>query len=175
LLSGVHATVAGVLAAMAIPIVNTPAAPDSAVSPLHRLEHALAGPVAWIVVPLFGFANAGLPLAGLRLETLLAPLPLGIAAGLFLGKQIGVFATVWLCVRLGLSARLKDSGWAQIYGVCLLCGIGFTMSLFISTLAFGDRPELLEAAKLGILAGSLLSAIAGFLVLRFASRRRPET
>jgi NhaA family Na+:H+ antiporter len=171
LLSGVHATVAGVLAALAIPVLRTPGAPDSATSPLHRLEHKLAGPVAWVVLPVFGFANAGVALGGTGLDGLLAPLPLGVAAGLFLGKQAGVFAAVWLCVRMGIASRLKGAGWRQVYGVSLLCGIGFTMSLFISTLAFDD-PAQLDQAKLGILAGSILSAVAGFLVLRFAPRPR---
>ena len=107
----------------------------------------------------------GLGLAG----TLLAPLPLAIAAGLFPGKQIGIFGAVWLCVRLGLPARLRGATWLQVYGVSLLCGIGFTMSLFIGTLAFPGRPALpIEEAKIGILLGSLLSALAGFLVLRLA-------
>jgi NhaA family Na+:H+ antiporter len=169
MLSGVHATVAGVLAAFTIPIVRTPGAPDSAESPVHRLEHLLAAPVAWFVLPVFGFANAGVSLAGFGLDRLLAPVPLGVAAGLFVGKQAGVFAAVWLCVRSGIAGRPKGAGWTQIYGVSLLCGIGFTMSLFISTLAFDDV-ALLDQAKIGILAGSLLSAVAGFLVLRFAPR-----
>ncbi len=168
LLSGVHATVAGVLAAMAIPIVATPGTPDSAHSPLHRLEHALAPWVAFLIVPLFGFANAGVGLAGLGLPDLLAPLPLAIAAGLFLGKQIGIFAAVWLTVKLGLAGRLRGATWLQVYGIAALCGIGFTMSLFIGALAFPDRPALIEEAKLGVLVGSLLSAILGYTILRLA-------
>ena len=169
LLSGVHATVAGVLAAAAIPIVRTPGSPDAPHSPLHRLEHGLAPWVAFGIVPLFGFANAGVSLAGIGLGDLLAPLPLGIAAGLFLGKQVGIFGAVWLAVRFGLAARLRGATWVQIYGVSLICGIGFTMSLFIGGLAFPGRPELAEEAKIGILMGSLVSAVAGYLVLRFAS------
>ncbi len=168
LLSGIHPTIAGVLAAATIPIVKSPGAPDHGRSPLHRLEHGLAPWVALLIVPVFGFANAGLPLADIGLERILAPLPLGIAAGLFAGKQIGIFGAVWLTVRFGLAARLRGATWAQIYGVSLLCGIGFTMSLFIGGLAFPGRPELVEEAKIGILLGSLLSALAGFLVLRFA-------
>ncbi len=175
LLSGVHATVAGVLAAAAIPIVRTPGSPDAPHSPLHRLEHALVPWVAFGIVPLFGFANAGVSLAGVGLDDLLAPLPLGIAAGLLLGKQAGIFGAVWLSVRFGLAARLSGATWLQIYGVSLICGIGFTMSLFIAGLAFPGRPELAEEAKIGILLGSLLSAIAGYLVLRFAAARaRPD-
>ncbi len=164
--SGVHATVAGVLAAVAIPI-----AADEAASPLHWLEHTLAPWVAFLIVPLFGFANAGVSLEGIGAAGLLAPLPLAVAAGLFLGKQLGIFGGVWLSVKLGLAAMPRGAGWLQIYGVAMLCGIGFTMSLFIGALAFPGRPDLVEAAKLGTLAGSALSALAGFLVLRFAPSR----
>jgi Na+:H+ antiporter, NhaA family len=177
LLSGVHATVAGVLAAAAIPIVTTPGAPDSADSPLHRLEHGLSPWVAFLIVPLFGFANAGVSLAGVGLERLLAPLPLGIAAGLFLGKQLGIFGAVWLTVRLGLASRLRGATWLQVWGVAMLCGIGFTMSLFIGALAFPGDPARVEEAKLGILAGSFVSALAGYCVLRLApghSRHQEE-
>lgn len=168
LLSGVHATVAGVLAAAAIPIVHTPGAPDSAESPLHRLEHAIAPWVAFLVVPLFGFANAGVSLEGIGLGEIFAPLPLGIAAGLFFGKQFGIFGAVWLSVRLGLAGRLRGATWLQVYGVSILCGIGFTMSLFIGALAYPTSPLLVEEAKIGVLLGSFLSAITGYLVLRFA-------
>lgn len=174
LLSGVHATVAGVLTAAAVPLVRTPGAPDAADSPLHRLEHGIAPWVAFLIVPLFGFANAGVPVIGLGLDQLLAPLPLAIAAGLFLGKQLGIFGAVWLSVRFGFAGRLSGATWLQVYGVALLCGIGFTMSLFIGSLAFPGRPELVEEAKLGILAGSLASALAGYLVLRLAPRHRQQ-
>jgi NhaA family Na+:H+ antiporter len=167
LLSGIHPTVAGVLAACFIPVTSGAGAAGSVPSPLHKLEQALAVPVALFVLPAFGFANAGISLAGISLASLLAPLPLGVAAGLFLGKQIGVFAAIWLCIRFRLVGMFGDASWLQVYGLCLLCGIGFTMSLFISTLAFAD-PAQLEQAKLGILAGSLLSALAGFGVLRLA-------
>jgi len=170
LLSGVHATVAGVLAAAAIPIVKTPGQPDSPVSPLHRMEHAIAPWVAFLIVPLFGFANAGVPLADLGLDAIFAPLPLGIAAGLLIGKQIGIFGAVWLSVRLGLAGKLRGASWLQIYGVSLLCGIGFTMSLFIGALAFPGQTLLIEEAKIGTLLGSGLSAILGYAVLRLAPR-----
>jgi len=170
LLSGVHATVAGVLAAATIPIVATPGAPDSADSPLHRLEHGLSPWVAFLIVPLFGFANAGVSLAGVGLERLLAPLPLGVALGLFLGKQAGIFGAVWLTVRFGLASRLRGATWLQVWGVAMLCGIGFTMSLFIGALAFPGDPARIEEAKLGILAGSFVSALGGYLVLRLAPR-----
>jgi NhaA family Na+:H+ antiporter len=168
LLSGVHATVAGVLAATTIPIVKTPGTPDAADSPLHRLEHGLAPWVAFLVVPLFGFANAGVSLAGIGLDQMLAPLPLGIAAGLFAGKQIGIFGAVWLAVRFGLAGKLRGATWLQIYGVAMLCGIGFTMSLFIGALAFPGDPQRIEEAKIGVLAGSFLSAICGYALLRLA-------
>jgi Na+:H+ antiporter, NhaA family len=164
--SGVHATIAGVAAALTIPI-----GADEARSPLHRLEHGLHPWSAWLIVPLFGFANAGVPLAGLSPAILLAPLPLGIAAGLFLGKQIGIFASIWIAAKSGFAARPGGAGWGQIYGVALLAGIGFTMSLFIGGLAFAERPELIDQVKIGVLVGSLLSALAGFAVLRFASAR----
>ena len=170
LLSGVHATVAGVLAALAVPLKNTPGRPDDEDSTLHRMEHALHPWVAFGIVPLFGFANAGVALGGIGLADLVAPLPLGIALGLFVGKQAGIFGSVWLAVRLGLATRPSKASWTQIYGVSLLCGIGFTMSLFIGGLAFPGQPES-DAVKLGVLLGSLLSALAGIAVLRLAPHR----
>ena len=173
LLSGVHATIAGVLTAAMIPVRASPAAPDAQDSPLHRLEHGLQPWVAYAIVPLFGFANAGVSLAGIGVAQLLAPLPLGIAAGLFFGKQIGVFASVRLAVRLGLGTRPSGASWLQVYGVALLCGIGFTMSLFIGGLAFSD-PLLIDEVKIGVLMGSILSAVAGYVVLRLAPRTKKE-
>jgi NhaA family Na+:H+ antiporter len=164
LLSGVHPAIAGVLAAATIP----------AGSPLHRLEHALAPWVGWLILPLFGFANAGVSLAGLGLAALLAPLPLGIAAGLFLGKQIGIFGAVRLSVKLGFAGRPGGATWLQVYGISLLCGIGFTMSLFIGALAFPGDPALIEEAKAGILLGSVVSAVTGYLVLRLAPLHRED-
>lgn len=166
LLSGVHATIAGVLAALAIPIRRTPGASDAEDSPLHRLEHGLHPWVAWGIVPLFGFANAGVSLSGIGTAQLLAPLPLGVAAGLFLGKQIGIYASVRIAVALGIGQR-PGGGWLQLYGVALLCGIGFTMSLFIGGLAFAD-PAQGDAVKIGVLMGSVLSALAGYALLRLA-------
>ena len=169
LTSGVHATIAGVLAAFTVPVVATPGRPDSPDSPLHKLEHALHPWSAFLIVPLFGFANAGISLAGFGIDTLLAPLPLGIAAGLFIGKQLGIFSSIWLAVKLGIAQRPRGSTWLQIYGMAILCGIGFTMSLFIGMLAFAGKPELVEEAKLGVIAGSLLSGVLGYLVLRLAT------
>jgi NhaA family Na+:H+ antiporter len=170
LLSGVHATVAGVLAAISIPFRRTLAAPDAENSALHRLENMLARPVAYIIIPLFGFANAGVSFDGIGIAQLAAPLPLAIACGLFLGKQLGIYGSVWACTKLGWAARPKDASWLQVYGVAVLCGIGFTMSLFIGGLAFSD-PQTGDAVKLGVLMGSVASALIGYAVLRFAATR----
>lgn len=164
LLSGVHATIAGVVGAFLIPYGA------SAKSPLVRLEHGIAPWVGFVIVPIFGFANAGVDLSVISMSAILAPLPLGIAAGLFVGKQIGVFGGVALAVKTGLAEKPAGASWLQIYGVSLLCGIGFTMSLFISSLAFPLDPAFVEDAKVGILLGSLLSALLGAVVLRFAPR-----
>jgi NhaA family Na+:H+ antiporter len=164
--SGVHATLAGVVLALTIPLTKTPTEPESRTSPLHRLEHAIAPAVAFAVVPIFGFANAGVSFDGMSVAALLAPVPLGVAAGLFLGKQIGVLAFSWAAIRLNWADLPADATWRQLYGVAFLCGIGFTMSLFIGLLAFNDV-ALQEAAKLGVLVGSLLSGVCGFLLLRF--------
>ncbi|HEX8300283.1 Na+/H+ antiporter NhaA [Sphingomonas sp.] len=152
--SGVHATIAGVAAAMAIPE-----------GPRHRLERLLNPWVAFAIIPLFGFANAGISFAGVGPAILLAPLPLAILGGLFFGKQVGIFASIWLAVRLRLAPR-PEASWMQLYGMSLLAGIGFTMSLFIGGLAFPGRPDLADQVKIGVLAGSLLSALAGYAVLR---------
>jgi NhaA family Na+:H+ antiporter len=165
--SGVHATLAGVAVAMTIPLQGRGTA-----SPLLRLEHRLSPLIALLVVPLFGFANAGIDVRGLNLTALIAPLPLGIALGLLLGKQIGVFGTIYALVRTGITPRPEGASWLQLWGVALLCGIGFTMSLFIAGLAFGDGSTRNEAAKLGILGGSLVAALCGYGVL--AIRRRGD-
>jgi len=174
LLSGVHATIAGVVGAFLIPYIPSPGAPDAPASPLHRLEHALAPWVGFLIVPVFGFVNAGVSFEGLSPSAILAPLPLGIAAGLFLGKQLGVFAGVVVAVKTGLATKPRGTTWLQIYAVAMLCGIGFTMSLFISGLAFPGRPEFVEEAKIGILLGSILSAIVSCLILRFAPKASDE-
>ncbi|HKT78214.1 MAG TPA: Na+/H+ antiporter NhaA [Sphingobium sp.] len=172
LLSGVHATVAGVLAAMTVPVRCRPGEEAGEHSPLHRLEHAVHPWSAYLIVPLFGFANAGLKIDGAALAALLSPLPMGVAAGLFLGKQLGIFGAIWLAHRSGLAKAPPGTSWAQIYGMALLCGIGFTMSLFLGALAFPGATELVEQAKIGILAGSILSATAGYILLRGAAPRR---
>jgi NhaA family Na+:H+ antiporter len=168
--SGVHATLAGVALALTIPLKPSPGRPDDPHSPLHLLEHALHPWIAFAVVPIFGFANAGVSLASFSAGALLAPVPLGIAAGLFLGKQIGVFLTTWIAVRLGWADRPEHASWAQVYGVSLLCGIGFTMSLFIGLLAFPASEALQDEVKVGVLMGSLASALVGTLVLLVAKR-----
>lgn len=160
--SGVHATLAGVITALAIPLH---AKDPSKSSPLHRAEHGLHIWVAFLILPLFAFANAGVSLAGITFSDVLAPLPLGIALGLFLGKQIGVFSFSWLAVKLGLAKLPSGANWCQVYGIACLTGVGFTMSLFIGTLAF-DGDETLNAVRLGVLMGSIASGIMGYTLLR---------
>jgi NhaA family Na+:H+ antiporter len=162
LASGVHATIAGVLTALTVPLGR-----GEERSPLKKLEHRIHPWVMFGVVPLFGFASAGVELTD-GFGALMKPLPLAILTGLFVGKQIGIFGATWLAVKAGIAAQPDGANWRQIYGASLLCGIGFTMSLFIGALAFPGNAALIDQAKLGILAGSLLSAIFGYLVLRLA-------
>ena len=173
--SGIHATLAGVVLALTIPMSATRGAsgmPNAKheVSPLHTLEHALQKPVAFLIVPIFGFANAGVSFAGVTPSVLIEPLTLGVCAGLLLGKLVGVFGTVTLLVKTGLAELPAHASWNQMLGVSLLCGIGFTMSLFIGLLAFDD-PALQDEVKFGILTGSLLAGLAGYLVLSLCGRR----
>ena len=170
LLSGVHATVAGVVGAFLLPYWAEEEGRE--LSPLHRLEHAISPWVGFLIVPVFGFANAGVSFGGLTWGDIFAPLPLGIAVGLFVGKQLGVFCGVLLAVKSGLAAKPKGATWVQIYAVSILCGIGFTMSLFISGLAFPAHPALVDEAKIGILLGSLVSAVVGCLLMRVAPKAR---
>jgi NhaA family Na+:H+ antiporter len=169
--SGIHATLAGVALALTIPLRPTPGIEnDFAASPLHRMEHALHGVVPFVIVPLFGFANAGVSFAGMSPATLAEPLTLGVALGLLAGKLLGVFGTVFVAVRLGIADMPASAGWPHLLGVALLCGIGFTMSLFIGLLAFADSEALQQSVKVGILAGSLAAAVLGALVLRLAPK-----
>jgi len=169
LFSGIHATLAGVVLAMAIPLNAEPSHGYArARSPLHSMERALSPWVAFIVLPIFGFANAGVSLGAAGYASLLSPLSLGISLGLFLGKQIGIFASVFIAKKTGLAALPMGASWRQIYGIATLCGIGFTMSLFIGLLAFSDA-ERVSVTKLAVLAGSLLSALAGTVVLLLGS------
>lgn len=168
LLSGVHATLAGVALALVIPLSGKPT--DAASSPLHRLEKGIQPWVTFLIVPVFGFANAGVSFAGITTGDLLSPVPLGIAIGLFVGKQVGVFLFALVAIRLRWADLPEGATWRQLYGVAILCGIGFTMSLFIGLLAYPEDGLLQEEVKIGVLAGSLLSAIAGAALLLGAGR-----
>jgi Na+:H+ antiporter, NhaA family len=167
--SGVHATIAGVLAALTIPMRGV----DNDTM-LERIEHALAPWSAYLVVPIFGFANAGVSLGGLGIEGILAPLPVAVAAGLVVGKQLGIFSCVYAAHRFGIARRPANASWPQVWGVSALCGIGFTMSLFIGELAFPGTAEtarlLRDEAKIGILGGSIVSALLGYAVLRMSAQ-----
>ena len=165
--SGVHAALSGVVLAFAVPLRTGHGGPSG--SPAARLEHRLGPWVGFVVVPLFGFANAGVDLSGVSSATLFLPVPLGVALGLLLGKQAGVFGTCALAIRLGRARMPAGATWLQLYGTAVLCGIGFTMSLFVGLLAFALAPALEAQAKLGILVGSGLSALVGLVVLRGAT------
>ncbi len=159
--SGVHATLAGVLLGLLIPLGKSSKDGGS-----ELLMHSLHPWVAFVILPIFAFANAGVPIQGLSFANLLEPVPLGIAAGLFIGKQLGVFGFIWVSVKLGLAKMDHSLNWAMLFGMATLCGIGFTMSLFVGSLSFdASHVEYLLTHRLGILLGSLLSAIAGFIIL----------
>ncbi|MBU6166477.1 MAG: Na+/H+ antiporter NhaA [Alphaproteobacteria bacterium] len=164
--SGIHATLAGVITALALPIRPTPGTADDRDSPLLRVEHTLAPSVAFAILPIFGFANAGVELRGLSLATAVDPLVLGIALGLLLGKPLGIFGTIMALVRLNIVDMPAHATTRQLLGMAMLCGIGFTMSLFIAALAFGTGTPQEAAAKLGIIAGSLVAALISLAVLR---------
>ena len=161
--SGVHATLAGVVTAFFVPLRDR-----FGKSPLHSLEDGLSPYVLFLIVPIFAFANAGVVLKGLTFGDLFAPLPLGIAAGLVIGKQIGVFGVTWLLVKAGLARLPHAVTWTHIYGLACLAGIGFTMSLFIGGLSFSDQAHMNEV-RLGVLAGSAISALIGYTVLRLSA------
>ncbi|TMM48710.1 Na+/H+ antiporter NhaA [Qipengyuania marisflavi] len=162
--TGVHATIAGVVAALTIPMVG-----QNDDTMLENLEHGLAPWSAYLIVPIFGFANAGVPLAGMGLAGILAPLPLAIATGLFLGKQVGIFAAIWIADKLRFAPRPDEANWVEIWGISILCGIGFTMSLFIGELAFPGQRLLIDEAKIGTLLGSMISALVGYTILRLST------
>jgi NhaA family Na+:H+ antiporter len=169
--SGIHATLAGVMLAFTIPTECTPGRSDhDSNSPLHRLEHRLHLPVGFLIVPIFGLANAAVPILGLPPGALVAPVTLGVAAGLLLGKVVGVFGFATIAVRTGLADMPAHAGRLQMLGVAFLCGIGFTMSIFITLLAFPGSTLLQAEAKIGVLAGSLVSGVLGYLILRWARR-----
>jgi NhaA family Na+:H+ antiporter len=163
LASGVHATIAGVLAAMTVPLSS-----NEAHSPLKHLEHTLHPWVVFAVIPLFGFVSAGVHIPG-DFGTISSPGAYAVSLGLLVGKQIGIFGAIYLCARLSVCSRPSGLTWPQVYGGALLCGVGFTMSLFIGALAFPGQDEMIDAAKIGTLAGSLVSAMLGCLVLRMSS------
>ena len=170
--SGVHATLAGVVTAFFIPFR---AESGKSQTQLEVLEHDLHPAVAYAILPLFAFANGGISFSGISAESFLHGVPLGIAAGLFIGKQVGVFGFSWLAVRLGMAKLPQGVGWMQLYGVALLCGIGFTMSLFVGSLAFEQGgPDYAVDDRLGIIAGSLISGLLGYAVLRYFARS-PQT
>ena len=167
--SGVHATIAGVVAALTIPMRG-----KNNHTMVERMEHALAPWSAYLVVPVFGFANAGVAFGDLGIEAVLDPLPLAIAVGLFIGKQLGIFSAIVIADKTKFAPRPGNASWAEIWGVSILCGIGFTMSLFVSGLAFTDNYVLIEEAKIGILLGSLISSVVGFIILRLTTEHSPE-
>ncbi len=163
--SGVHATLAGVALATFIPMRDSR---DSSKSPLRSLEHDLHSVVAYGVLPLFAFVNGGIDLAGVSIESIMHSVPMGIATGLFIGKQVGIFLLCFLAIKLGLARMPEGANWGSLYGVSVLCGVGFTMSLFVASLAFENvlfSPEQVFDERLGIIVGSILSAVVGFLVL----------
>ncbi|MDY6992155.1 MAG: Na+/H+ antiporter NhaA [Pseudomonadota bacterium] len=168
--SGLHATLAGVALAIFIPLdtQKEDSEENYRYSPLRQLEHNLHPWVAFLILPLFAFANSGVSFQGFTYDVLFEPLPLGIILGLLLGKLVGVFGFSWITVKLGLAAFPHRATATQLLGVALLCGIGFTMSLFIGTLAFNDETYL-NAVRLGVLVGSLLSALSGYLILYYTS------
>jgi NhaA family Na+:H+ antiporter len=162
--SGVHATLVGIILAIFIPIGSKK---DPEFSLLKKFEHDLHSVVAFFVLPVFAFANAGISLTNISLETLTHGVPVGIAMGLFIGKQIGVFGLCWLAIKLGMTQLPRGMNWLSLYGISALCGIGFTMSMFIGSLAFeGSGAVIIFDERLGIIIGSLMSGILGYFVLR---------
>jgi NhaA family Na+:H+ antiporter len=165
--SGIHATIAGVLLASTIPHRIK----DKDFSLLVKIEHAISPYVAFMIMPLFAFANAGVSLEGLSFSSLVMPVPLGILVGLFIGKQVGVMFFSFFAVKLGAAQMPDNSTWLSLYGVSVLTGIGFTMSLFVGNLAFADNIQYIEGVKIGVLAGSLLSTVFGYFLLSIASKK----
>ncbi|KWW17034.1 sodium:proton antiporter [Pseudomonas putida] len=166
--SGVHATLAGVALALCIPLRTR----NAETSPLLSLEHALHPWVAYAILPIFAFANAGVSLAGMSVDSFTHPVPMGIAVGLLLGKTVGVFGLTWLAVKLRMAALPEGAGWGQILGVAILCGIGFTMSLFVGSLAFAPgSSDYAGMDRMGILTGSFFAAVIGYAVIAMASRK----
>jgi len=170
--SGVHATLAGVLTAFFIPFKKEPGEEKTQ---LEKLEHDLHPAVVYGILPLFAFANTGISFDGVSLNSIIHPIPLGIALGLFVGNQIGVFGFSWLSIKLGIAKLPQGASWLQLYGVSALCGIGFTMSLFISSLAFKQGGASIDVDdRIGILLGSVISAVLGYMILRYTSGNNPS-
>jgi NhaA family Na+:H+ antiporter len=165
--SGIHATIAGVLLASTIPHRIK----DRDFSLLVKIEHAISPYVAFMIMPIFAFANAGVNLEGLSLSSLLSPVPLGILLGLFFGKQIGVLLFSYVSVKFKFADMPNNSSWMSIYGVSILTGIGFTMSLFVGNLAFIENTEYIDGVKIGVLSGSLLSTVFGYLILLIFAKK----
>jgi len=165
--SGIHATIAGVLLATSIPH----RVKDKGYSLLIKLEHAISPYVAFMIMPLFAFANAGVSLEGLSLLSLLQPVPLGILLGLFVGKQVGVMIFSFFAIKFGVAQMPNNSNWLSLYGVSVLTGIGFTMSLFVGNLAFAENTQYIDGVKIGVLAGSLLSTLFGYFILLLSSKK----
>ena len=165
--SGIHATIAGVLLASTIPHRIK----EKDFSLLIKLEHAISPYVAFIIMPIFAFANAGVSLEGLSLTSLLEPVPLGILLGLFVGKQVGVMVVSFIAVKFGVAQMPDKSSWLSLYGVSILTGVGFTMSLFVGNLAFAQNIQYIDGVKIGVLAGSLLSTVFGYFILLYASKK----
>ena len=165
--SGIHATIAGVLLASTIPHRIK----EKDFSLLIKLEHAISPYVAFMIMPIFAFANAGVSLEGLSLTSLLEPVPLGILLGLFVGKQVGVMVVSFIAVKFGVAQMPDKSSWLSLYGVSILTGVGFTMSLFVGNLAFAENIKYIDGVKIGVLAGSLLSTVFGYFILLYASKK----
>jgi len=165
--SGIHATIAGVLLASTIPHRIK----EKDFSLLIKLEHAISPYVAFMIMPIFAFANAGVSLEGLSLSSLLEPVPLGILLGLFVGKQVGVMVLSFIAVKFGVAQMPDKSSWLSLYGVSILTGVGFTMSLFVGNLAFAESIQYIDGVKIGVLAGSLLSTVFGYFILLYASKK----
>ena len=167
--SGVHATLAGVALAFMIPL-HSKDENGKSFSMAHNMEHNLHYWVAFFILPLFAFVNAGVDLRGISIEEMAGPVPLGIMAGLFIGKQVGVFGFSWIAIKLGIATLPKDATWMTLYGVAVLTGIGFTMSLFVDSLAYNDTKIFHFADKLAILLGSLFSGVLGYTILKLATK-----
>jgi len=165
--SGIHATIAGVLLATTIPHRKK----DKDFSLLIKIEHSISPYVAFIIMPLFAFANAGVSLNGLSFSSLMSPVPLGILLGLFIGKQVGVMVFSYVSIKLKIAQMPNNSSWLALYGVSILTGIGFTMSLFVGNLAFSENTQYIDGVKIGVLTGSLLSTIFGYFMLLLSSKK----